>query len=168
MREIHESPHAQLIRLACEVYAREFLPDYEIVFIDDGDGDRVRNEYSAALKRARLSITLGDAMPDVLLWSPTQNSLWVIEAVTSDGEVDEMKRNMMEAFAIRNGKRRVNFTTAYLTWKETAARQGAHRNLAVNSYVWIAEDPGRALLVTSSEPPRSLETVPLLRRSPPE
>jgi hypothetical protein len=30
-------------------------------------------------------------MPDVLLWNPGTNELWVIEAATSDGEVDAHK-----------------------------------------------------------------------------
>ena len=33
-------------------------------------------------------------MPDVLLWNQENNSLWVIEAVTSDGEVDELAGNL--------------------------------------------------------------------------
>ena len=56
--------------------------------------------------------------------------LWVIEAVTSDGEVDIHKKESLEAFAKRNGKSGVGFTTTYLTWKAAAARQSSQKNLA--------------------------------------
>ena len=88
-------------------------------------------------------------MPDVLLWNPETDWLWVIEAVTSDGEVDLHKVMALSRVAQRSGKAGVGFTTTYRTWKEAAARQGAHQNIAVDSYIWIAGDPAKHLLVQS-------------------
>jgi hypothetical protein len=45
----------------------------------------------------------------------------------------------------------VDFTTAYRTWKEAAARQGTHGNVAVGSYIWIQADPARHFRVESFE-----------------
>ena len=93
---------------------------------------------------------LGDAMPDVLLWNPTTDRLWVIEAaVTSDGEVDHHKVNQLNNLAERSGKAGVDFTTVYRTWKEAAARQAAHQNIAVGSYIWIHADPAKHFRVES-------------------
>ena len=64
----------------------------------------------------------------------------MIEAVTSDGEVDEHKVRRMVAFANRHAKDGVGFTTAYPTWKIAAQRQSAHKNIPPSTYVWIRED----------------------------
>src|SRR5207249_5745258 len=79
-------------------------------------------------------------MPDVLLYNRELNELWVIEAVTSDGEVDEHKVHRMVAFAKRHRKDGVGFTTAYPTWKVAAQRQAAYKNIPPSTYVWIRED----------------------------
>ncbi|CED58365.1 Putative uncharacterized protein [Moritella viscosa] len=138
-----ETPHSRLIRLSHEVYAPRFLEGYEVVYVDDGDGDRITDTERSTLAAAGLELTIIDAMPDVLLLNPETNHLWVIEAVTSDGEVDIHKKQSLEAFSERNGKSGVGFTTTYLTWKKAAARQSALKNLADDTYLWIREDPSR-------------------------
>jgi hypothetical protein len=85
-------------------------------------------------------------MPDVLLWNKTTDHLWVIEAVTSDGEVDNYKVAQMSALAERSGKSGVGFTTAYHTWSAAARRQGKYKNIAPGTYIWIQEDPSKHYL----------------------
>ena len=80
-------------------------------------------------------------MPDVLLWNPEIDGLWVIEAVTSDGEVDLHKVAQLSELARRSGKQNIGFTTAYQTWKVAADRQTRHKNLSPQTYLWIMEDP---------------------------
>lgn len=142
-----ETPHSRLIRLSHEVYAARFLKDYEVIYVDDGDGDRISEAERAKLSSAGLELTIEDSMPDVLLLNRETNHLWVIEAVTSDGEVDIHKKQSLESFARRNGKSGVGFTTTYLTWKKVASRQSALKNLANGTYLWIREDPSRNLLI---------------------
>jgi hypothetical protein len=90
-------------------------------------------------------------MPDVLLWNRSSDELWVIEAVTSDGEVDLHKLRQMTALAMRTGKAGIGFTTAYQTWKAAAARQARYKNLPPATYLWIMEDPTKHFLAI--EPP---------------
>ncbi|EPD9022671.1 BsuBI/PstI family type II restriction endonuclease [Escherichia coli] len=142
-----ESAHSRLIRASYEVYATRFLPDYQVIYIDDGDGDRITLEQQSVLADAGVTITIHDSMPDVLLWNRQNNNLWVIEAVTSDGEVDIHKMESMKAFALRNGKAGIGFTTTYPTWKKAAERQSALKNLAGGSYMWILEDPSRNIQI---------------------
>jgi hypothetical protein len=141
--------HGELIRASVEHYASKFLQGFKVLYVDDSDGERVSAEEEQAMKEAGVAIVLGDAWPDVLLWNPKSDWLWVIEAVTSDGEVDITKVTKMTEFAKRHGKAGIGFTTAYLTWKDAAARQGTHRNIAVGSYIWIQADPAKQLLVKS-------------------
>lgn len=138
-----DSGHADLIRASVDHYAVRFLPGYELLYIDDSDGDRVSAEEKAKMAAAGVTLTLGDAMPDALLWNPATDHLWVIEAVTSDGEVDFHKVAQMERLAARCGKSGVGFTTTYRTWRDTAARQSAHGNIAVGTYIWIQSDPAK-------------------------
>ncbi|UVF19986.1 hypothetical protein HPT29_002205 [Microvirga terrae] len=141
--------HSALIQASIDQYAARFLKGYEVVYVDDGDGDRITDEDRAKLAKAGIELTLADAMPDVLLWNRQTDRLWVIEAVTSDGEVDLHKVAQLSALAKRCGKVGIDFTTTYQTWKEAAARQGKHGNVAVGTFIWIQGDPAKHLLVQS-------------------
>ena len=143
-----DTGHATLINDCVEHYAPRFLAGFEVLYVDDSDGDRVSAAERAKMTSAGALLTLADPMPDVLLWNPKTDWLWVIEAVTSDGEVDAHKVDGMKRFADRCGKAGVGFTTAYRTWKEAAARQAKHRNLAVETYLWLRDDPSKQLLVS--------------------
>lgn len=142
-----QSDHSDLIEASHNVYAKRFLVGYQVVYIDDGDGDRISQEQLETLEKAGLAITLEDSMPDVLLWKPEDDSLWVIEAVTSDGEVDLHKMESLKAFAVRNKKSSIGFTTTYPTWKKVYERQSKNKNLAVGSYLWIREDASKNIYI---------------------
>lgn len=142
------SKHQRLINNIVEVYAPRFLPGFEVLYVDDSDGDRISDEEKERLLDAGIVLQLGDAVPDVLLWHRERNELWVVEAVTSDGEVDLHKINQMQALAKRTGKAEVGFTTVYPTWSVAAARQGRYKNIPPETYIWIAEDPSKQLKVS--------------------
>jgi hypothetical protein len=144
-----DSSHSQLISDAVAHYAKQFLSDYEVLYVDDGDGDRIKDADKKRLLKAGITLELGDAMPDVLLWNYKTDRLWVIEAVTSDGEVDSHKVAMLANLARRFGKKGIDFTTAYRNWRDAAARQERNKNLAIDTYVWIRSDAARHFLVKS-------------------
>ena len=143
-----DTKHADLIQRCISVLVPEFLENYDLLYVDDSDGDRISAEEEARLAAAGVFLEIGDAMPDVLLVSHAQSSLWVIEAVTSDGEVDRHKIEQLSQLAARSGFADIQFTTAYWTWRAAATRQARHKNLAVGSWLWIAEDPGRHFFVS--------------------
>lgn len=142
-RLLIDTGHEDLIASVVQHYCPRFLPGFEVLYIDDSDGDRISASEQTAMLSAGAQLVLGDAMPDVLLWHPGTDELWVIEAVTSDGEVDAHKVTQVKRMAKRNGKPKVGFTTAYRTWKEAAARQATHKNIAVDTYIWIQSDPAK-------------------------
>ena len=146
------SPHQDLINAACDAYAPAFLPGFELLYTDSTDGQRVTPEQAAALKEAGISMGLEDSMPDVLLWNRTTDRLWVIEAVTSDGEVDRHKVQNLTLLANRSGKKGIGFTTAYLTWRDAASRQSKHRNIAPGTFIWIRDDPEKHFRVETFQP----------------
>ena len=147
-----DTKHSDLIATACKYYVPKFLPGFEILYIDDGDGDRISEESRKLLESAGLEILLEDAMPDVLLWNPKERSFWIIEAVTSDGEVDLHKVQQINRMINRSRKNsRVGFTTVYRTWKNTASRQARYKNLAPDTFLWIQEDASKQFHVLSFE-----------------
>lgn len=142
-RSLVDTKHSDLVDACRSIFAPRFLPGFEVIYMDTGDGDRIDDAEQAELARAGLALTLADAMPDLLLWHPGRDDLWVVEAVTSDGEVDFHKVNALTEFAQRCGKPRIGFTTAYRTWKEAASRQSHASNIAPGTYLWIAADPSK-------------------------
>lgn len=148
------TPHQFLITAACEVYVPNFLPGFEVIYIDAADGQRVTAQQERTLQKAGIIIGLGDSMPDILLWNQQIDSLWVIEAVTSDGEVDLHKVQNLASLAKRSGKKSIGFTTAYATWRDAAARQGKHKNIAPGTYIWIREDGAKQFSVETFESSR--------------
>lgn len=138
------SAHKQLILDSINVYAAQFLPDYHPVYTDCEDGDRITNEERDALNSAGIVFgQLTDVWPDAILYNETQNSLWFIEAVTSDGEVDNHKYEGLIRICNNSGKTFAGCTTTYETWKKLASRQHSENNLSVGSYVWIKETPDK-------------------------
>ena len=132
----------------------KFLPGFEVLYIDATDGQRVTPEQEQALQKAGITIQLGDSMPDILLWNQKTDKLWVVEAVTSDGEVDLHKVESLTRLAERSGKKDIGFTTAYMTWRDAAARQGKHKNIAPGTYIWIREDGAKQFSVETFESSR--------------
>ena len=145
------TPHMELITAAAQVYVPNFLPGFEVLYIDATDGQRVTPDQEQALKKAGITIQLGDSMPDILLWNQKTDKLWVVEAVTSDGEVDLHKVQGLTSLAERSGKKGVGFTTAYMTWRDAATRQGKHKNIAPGTYIWIREDGAKQFSVETFE-----------------
>lgn len=137
------SGHAELIGDVVRVFIPTFLHDYMPLFVDVGDGERVPPDAQDTLARARLSLGLGDPMPDIVLWNPATDAIWIVEAVTSDGEVDNQKVVAVRDWLARHGKVLTGATTAYPSWKVAAVRQGRFKNLAPGTHMWIAEDPTR-------------------------
>ncbi|VAW74340.1 Type II restriction enzyme BsuBI [hydrothermal vent metagenome] len=143
--------HSDLIKASCDHYAPHFLPGYEVLYIDDGDGDRVTEDEQKKLANAGIHLEPDDSKPDVLLWNPKTDHLWVIEAVTSDGEADIHKVNNLTALAKRSGKAGIGFTTTYQSWSVAASRQRKQKNLAAGTYLWIQEDASKHFLAEAFE-----------------
>ena len=137
------SEHADLIRVICKYYVPNFLNGYQVIYIDDGDGDRITDSDRKSLAEAGVVIGLGDAMPDILLWNKATDSFWIIEAVISDGEVDSHKISQVKRLL---GNKKVGFTTAYKTWADLSKRQSKIKNLQPDTYFWIKEDATKHFL----------------------
>jgi hypothetical protein len=143
------SDHAKLIRDAADTLLATVLSDYELVFVDDADEERVKDEWKDELDKRGLLPDLESLWPDAILVRDSDKSIWFIDAVTSDGEVDTTRHDELDEWARDRGYTPAGYTTAYATWKRAGARQGKMKNLAVGSTVWIGEDGGKLFTVGS-------------------
>jgi hypothetical protein len=137
------SKHQELIEKCVSIFSPLFLAGFRVLYVDDSDGDRISDDDKARLAEAGIHLGLSDSMPDVLLCQDAARHLWVIEAVTSDGEVDHHKVDQLTNLATRSGYSAISFTTSYPDWRTAAARQGKHKNIAPGTFMWIAEDPSK-------------------------
>lgn len=144
--------HAALIRTAVEALRQTIASEYELVFIDDADGDRVADAYRERLEALNLLPDLASKWPDAILCNGRERLVWFVDAVTTDGEIDDPRAESLTTWAAERGYGTAGLTTAYATWRRAASRQGRHRNLAIGSTLWIAEDGGRLLEVHALVP----------------
>lgn len=154
---IEGNPHETLINYSIEVYAKHFLPGYIVIYKDDADGDRISKEETALMEKFGIKLALEDVFPDVILYNEEDESLWFVEAVTSDGEVDEHKLSGLREICRKSGKKFGGATTTYLTWKSTSSRQKSYQNLGDTSKLWIVEDPQKEFEVQYHSPKNDLE-----------
>lgn len=137
-----ERDDQRLVSITVDVYCPNFLPEHEVIFIDDRDGERIGPEYADAVEQLGLPLDLSSRWPDIVLNIPDTNSCWIVDCVETDGEVDAVRRSEMhEAFESR-GLSVDGFTTVYRTIRRFAQRQSQMDNIAVDTYVWIAEIGG--------------------------
>ncbi len=151
-REQFTNEHGALIDAVVETYAPQFLPGFECIYVDSDDGDRVTASERAVLRVAGIELELSDPYPDVMLFERKGRRLWCVEAVTSDGEVDEHKASGVKQLCARFQCELAGLTTAYSTRKDWLRRQSQHQNIALGTFVWAADDPGVHYLMQG--PPR--------------
>ena len=120
--------------------SQTILPGYICVFKDADNGDRITSEEKYLLNKYNINFgNLDDVWPDAILFNPNTNSLWFIEAVTSDGEVDSHKIKGFERICKNSNKNFGGCTTTYFTLKRFYERQSSQNNISQGSYFWIKE-----------------------------
>jgi len=137
------SDHSDLIDAMWVAMSRRKCADYERVFIDDNDDDRISDRWRPRLEELGLLLDLDSVWPDLMAVKAGEKKIWFFDAVVSDGEIDEDRRDQMLEWAAARGWTVAGMTTGYLTWAAAAARQGQHSNLAVGTSLWIAKDGGK-------------------------
>lgn len=143
-----DKTHKGLIEDSITIYAKNYLPGYLCVFKDADDGNRISDEEKSMLSKYKIVFgSLDDVWPDAILYNPDEESLWFIEAVTSDGEVDAHKLKGFKRICVNSNKKFGGCTTTYYDWKRLSERQKSNNNLAPDSFIWIKECPEKQLLV---------------------
>jgi hypothetical protein len=147
---VGQDRHKALIRATVDALRMTRCQDFAVVFIDDEDDQRVREEWRPQLEELNLMPDEEEGRyPDAILARESSREVWFVDAVTSDGEIDEVRRADLVEWLAERGWTAAGFTTSYETWTDAAKRQSKHKNLAIGTTLWIAEDGGKLLAVTS-------------------
>ena len=113
-----------------------FAPGAVVLYI--GDTALKHVVYAAtALKKIGVPITEHDKLPDVVLYRPVKNWLYLIEAVTSHGPVSPKRHRELEGVLARCTADRV-YITAFLSIQEFRKYAA---EIAWETEVWIADNP---------------------------
>ena len=129
------SSHTGLIHAAVEALLGTRLEGFELLLVDVGGQARTASEWLPKLEKYGLHLRREDRWPDAILANPGVCELWVVDAITNDGEVDVERRTAISAWAKRHGWYVGGFVTAYLDWRYAAQRQGRMKNIAVGTYI---------------------------------
>jgi len=135
--------HADLIRAAVATLSETLLAGYELVYVDDSDGDRIPDAAQRRLGALGLKLDLSTRYPDAILVDEAKRLVWVIDAIVSDGEIDPVRQREMTGWVERAGLAVGGCVNVYRTWRDVARRQTQMKNLALGSLLWVAEDGGR-------------------------
>ncbi|WP_431728914.1 BsuBI/PstI family type II restriction endonuclease [Verrucosispora sp. TAA-831] len=132
----------RLVPTTVSLYCANFLADYEVVYVDDRDGDRIGEAFRDDVHRLGIPLNLGSRWPDIILRNPVSRRFWVVDCVENDGELDYLRRDEIATSFAAEGLEIAGFTTAYRSIRKFAERQRRHDNIANGTFVWIMEIGG--------------------------
>ncbi len=119
-----------------ELFAPQFASGALLLYLGDtADKDL----YIASQQLIELGIPVNehDKLPDIILYVPQKNWLYLIEGVTSHGPMTPKRIIELNAMLQNCSAGRI-FVTAFLTFAEFRRHM---RNIAWETEVWIAEVP---------------------------
>jgi adenine-specific DNA-methyltransferase len=117
-------------------FGPRFAPGAKLLYLGDTAKKHAICELSV-LAELRIKITEHDKLPDIIIYQPEKNWLYLIEAVTSHGPVSPKRHAEIETVLAACPAERI-YVTAFLTrsdFRKYAA------DIAWETEVWIAESP---------------------------
>lgn len=135
-------------------------------------GDKIYLADERSLRTVGIDIDTGKLLPDALIVDTDAEPLqfWIIEAVATDGPIDEARKQLLLEWAAQQGMpiEHCHFLTAFESRHSPAARRRL-KDLANDTYAWFLDDPDSELVWRTIEPPASpvrLATVTPISRPP--
>jgi len=136
-----------ILKGVIENWAAARLSDPVVLTISE-PGDKVYTADAQLLLRLGITINPSTLLPDALLVDIATDppTFWVVEAVASDGPIDEDRRRALLRWARdqRIPEASCRFLTAFVSRNSGPARRRL-KDLAVNTYAWYVDEPGREL-----------------------
>ncbi len=134
--DLSPGEHNALQAAVVEEFGPRIAPGATVLYVGDTARKHVIYERDQ-LARIGVPITAHDKLPDVVLFDPGKNWLFLIEAVTSHGPVSPKRHREMEAFLSGCSAERI-YVTAFLAIGDFR-KYAAH--IAWETEVWIAATP---------------------------
>jgi adenine-specific DNA-methyltransferase len=135
-REYHLSPgkHNQLQVAVVEQFAPRFARGAKLLYLGDTANKSLLMD-TDELTRLGFPVDKHNKLPDVVLYLPKKNWLYLIEAVTSHGPVSPKRLQELEKILAKSTTERI-YVSAFPDFKEYLRHA---RNIAWETEVWLAE-----------------------------
>ncbi|WP_223147837.1 BsuBI/PstI family type II restriction endonuclease [Actinotalea sp. JY-7885] len=146
-RHLEPGDSSRILKGVIEQWAAERLADPVVLTISE-PGDKVYVIDDAFLARLGILIDQRSLLPDAVIIDIGADPamVWIVEAVASDGPVNEGRRADLLAWAVdqRIDPNTCRFLSAFLSRNHSAARRRL-KDLAVGTYAWYLDEPSREL-----------------------
>jgi len=137
-REYRLSPgkHNQLQVAVVEQFGPRFAPGAKLLYMGD-TANKSLVMYTDELKRLGFPVDRHSKLPDVILYIPKKNWLYLIEVVTSHGPVSPKRHHELESMLAKSSVERL-YVSVFPDLKEFKRHSD---NIAWETEAWIAEAP---------------------------
>jgi hypothetical protein len=151
-RALVPGPSTDIVKAVVEVFAPTFLANPGVVSLSESGNKVVARDEQLAMAIG-LNIPADKSLPDVVLvdLGPEHPQLVFVEAVATDGPVNESRKSALLALAVEAGfsGENVAFVTAYLDRSVQPFKKTVD-SLAWGTYAWFASEP-RHLMILSDQ-----------------
>ncbi|MCA9449775.1 MAG: restriction endonuclease [Candidatus Omnitrophica bacterium] len=134
--ELSPGAHNELQKLIVEEFAPRFASESNVIYLGDTADKRLLVDTSA-LESLGIPPMNHDKLPDVVLYDPNRNWLFLIEAVTSHGPISPKRHNELEKMLSECSAERI-YCTAF---KDFSTFKKYATEIVWESEVWISEFP---------------------------
>ena len=128
--------HNELQVKVIEEFRRRFCPETEVVYVGD-TARKLLHVDRVLLEQLKIPITEHDKLPDVVLYDPTKNQLFLVEAVTAHGPLSPKRQIELEETLKHSSAKRI-YISAFPDFREFKRHIG---NIAWDTEVWIEDNP---------------------------
>lgn len=128
--------HNELQAKIIKEFLRRFCPKAKVIYVGDASRKLLHIENNL-LKKLKIPITKHDKLPDVVLYDPNKNHLFLIEAVTAHGPLSPKRQIELEE-ALKHCKAKRIYISAFLDFHEFKRHID---NIAWETEVWIESNP---------------------------
>lgn len=168
VRALEPGVASAILRGVVEEWAARRLDTPVVVAISE-PGAKVWVMDAAKLAAAGISINVSSVLPDAIILDAGTKppTFWIIEAVATDGEVDEDRKADLLAWAADQyiNPDDCQFLSAFASRNSAPARKRL-KDLAVGTYAWFLDEPGRELAWNELPDAKQLPAVPARHSRP--
>jgi len=146
-RELEFGDASLILKGVVEQWAPARLADPVVLTISE-PGRKILLADERRLRQLGLRIDAANLLPDCVIvdLGATPPRFWIVEAVASDGEIDETRRAELLRWAAdqRIDPDSCSFLSAFISRNHTAARKRL-KDLASGTFAWYLDEPEREL-----------------------
>lgn len=128
--------HNELQVKVIQEFRKRFCPETKVVYVGDA-ARKLLHVDRDLLEQLKIPITEHDKLPDVVLYDPVKNHLFLIEAVTAHGPLSPKRQIELEETLKHSSAKRI-YVSAFPDFREFKRHID---NIAWDTEVWIENHP---------------------------